>query len=159
MQDSKIDTDVYNSLLDSVGEGEGRIIWENGIETCILSYKKWKKKRVELFYKVLEEEESWRKGFQLKIWNHRDLGKEWLVTRAWRRLTGPECRAQQSGGPVRLEPYNGGSLEHKDFIVKFWQVKNKEFYVGEYMIDLQLKRLICLPRREEIVREQAGSVT
>ena len=40
MQDSKRDTDVKNSLLDSVGEGEGGMIWENGIETCILSYKK-----------------------------------------------------------------------------------------------------------------------
>ena len=29
------DTYVLNSLLDSVGEGEGGIIWENGIETCI----------------------------------------------------------------------------------------------------------------------------
>ena len=27
-------------LLDSVGEGEGGMIWENGIETCILSYVK-----------------------------------------------------------------------------------------------------------------------
>ena len=26
--------------MDSVGEGEGRMIWENGIETCIISYKK-----------------------------------------------------------------------------------------------------------------------
>ena len=34
-------TDVYNSLLDSVGEGEGGMIWENGIETCIISYMKW----------------------------------------------------------------------------------------------------------------------
>ena len=25
--------------LDSVGEGEGGMIWENGIETCIISYK------------------------------------------------------------------------------------------------------------------------
>ena len=38
MQDSKKDTDVYNGLLDS--EGEGGMIWENGIETCILSCKK-----------------------------------------------------------------------------------------------------------------------
>ena len=28
------------SLLDSVGEGEGGMIWENGIETCIISYLK-----------------------------------------------------------------------------------------------------------------------
>ena len=31
------DTDVYSGLLDSEGEGEGGMIWENGIETCILS--------------------------------------------------------------------------------------------------------------------------
>ena len=40
MQDSKRDTDVSDSLLDSVGEGEGGLIWENGIETCIISYVK-----------------------------------------------------------------------------------------------------------------------
>ena len=40
MQDSKRDTDVKNSLLDSVGEGEDGMIWENSIETCILSYAK-----------------------------------------------------------------------------------------------------------------------
>ena len=26
--------------MDSVGEGEGGMIWENGIETCKISYKK-----------------------------------------------------------------------------------------------------------------------
>ena len=40
MRDSKRDTDVQNSLLDSVGEGEGGMIWENGIKTCKLSYMK-----------------------------------------------------------------------------------------------------------------------
>ena len=40
MRDSKRETDVLNSLLDSVGEGEGGMIWENGIETCKLSYVK-----------------------------------------------------------------------------------------------------------------------
>ena len=40
MRDSKRDTDVYNSLLDSMGEGKGGMIWENGIETCKLSYVK-----------------------------------------------------------------------------------------------------------------------
>ena len=40
MQDSKRDTDVQSGLLDSKGKGEGGIIWENGIETCILSCKK-----------------------------------------------------------------------------------------------------------------------
>ena len=40
MQDSKRDTDVKNSLLDSVEEGKGGMIWENSIEACILSYVK-----------------------------------------------------------------------------------------------------------------------
>ena len=34
------DTDVKNSLLDSVGEGEGGMIWENGIEICIIYMKR-----------------------------------------------------------------------------------------------------------------------
>ena len=38
MRDSKRDTVVQNNLLDSVGEGG--MIWENGIETCIISYVK-----------------------------------------------------------------------------------------------------------------------
>ena len=40
MRDSKRDTDVKNSLLDSVGEGDGGMIWEGSVETCILSYVK-----------------------------------------------------------------------------------------------------------------------
>ena len=39
MQDSTKDTDVYNGLLDSEGEGERGMTLENGIETCILSCK------------------------------------------------------------------------------------------------------------------------
>ena len=31
---------VKNRLLDTVGEGEGGMIWENNIETCILPYVK-----------------------------------------------------------------------------------------------------------------------
>ena len=37
MQDRERDTDVYNGRLDSEGEGEGGMIWENDILTCILS--------------------------------------------------------------------------------------------------------------------------
>ena len=40
MGDSKRDTDVYNNLLDSVGESEGGMIREYSTETCILSYVK-----------------------------------------------------------------------------------------------------------------------
>ena len=39
MGDSKRDTDAQNSFLNSEGEGEGEggMIWENGIETCLIS--------------------------------------------------------------------------------------------------------------------------
>ena len=40
MRDCKSGTGVKNRLLGSLGEGEGGIIWENSIETCILSYVK-----------------------------------------------------------------------------------------------------------------------
>ena len=40
MRDSKRDTDVKNSLLDSVGEGESGMIRIALKETCILSYVK-----------------------------------------------------------------------------------------------------------------------
>ena len=37
MQNRKRDTEIWNRLLDSVGEGEDGIFQENSIETCILS--------------------------------------------------------------------------------------------------------------------------
>ena len=40
MRDSKRDTDVKNSLSDSVGEDKGEMICEGSVETCILSYMK-----------------------------------------------------------------------------------------------------------------------
>ena len=40
MQGSKRDTEVKNRLLDYVQEGEGGMIWENSIKTCILPYVK-----------------------------------------------------------------------------------------------------------------------
>ena len=46
MRDSKRDIDVKNRLLDSVGEGEGGMIWENGIETCHLTCILSRKKRI-----------------------------------------------------------------------------------------------------------------
>ena len=35
--DLPLEKSVWNSLMDSVGEGEGGKIWENGIETCKIS--------------------------------------------------------------------------------------------------------------------------
>ena len=38
MQDRERDTDVYNGILDSEGEGEGGMNWENGIEMYNIIY-------------------------------------------------------------------------------------------------------------------------
>ena len=40
MQGSKGETDIKNRLLNSVGEGEGGMIWDNSIETYALPYVK-----------------------------------------------------------------------------------------------------------------------
>ena len=40
MRDSKKDTDIKERPLDSVGEGKGGMIWDNSIETRILSHVK-----------------------------------------------------------------------------------------------------------------------
>ena len=40
MQDRKIDTDVKNRLLDSMGKDKGGMVWEDSIETCLLLYVK-----------------------------------------------------------------------------------------------------------------------
>ena len=40
MQDSRRDTDIKNRFLDSVWEGESRMICEDSIEACILLYVK-----------------------------------------------------------------------------------------------------------------------
>ena len=40
MQGSKGETDIKNRLLDSVGDGEGGMIWESSIETYTLPYVK-----------------------------------------------------------------------------------------------------------------------
>ena len=53
MWDSKRDTDVKNKLLDSVGEGEGGMLWENSIEICIFSYVKYHQSRFDAWGRVL----------------------------------------------------------------------------------------------------------
>ena len=38
----------------SQGEGEGGMIWENGTETCIISYKKWNRQsRFDAGYRIV----------------------------------------------------------------------------------------------------------
>ena len=58
MQDRKKDTDVYTRLLDSEGEGEGGMIWENGNSNMqLLFWMAWSlelttKNRIEKFQYV-----------------------------------------------------------------------------------------------------------
>ena len=63
MQNRKRDTDVQNRILDSVGEGEGGMIRENSIETCILS-------RV--------------KQITSPGWMHETSARAWCTGKTWR---------------------------------------------------------------------------
>ena len=51
--DSKRVTDVKNSLLDSVQEGKGGMIWEGSVETCILYVKQIAGPRFDAWDRVL----------------------------------------------------------------------------------------------------------
>ena len=53
--------------MDSVGEGEGGKIWENGIETCIISYMK----QVQVRYTILD---AW--GWCTGMTQRDGMGKE-----------------------------------------------------------------------------------
>ena len=53
MRDSKRDTDVQNSLLDSVGKGEGEMIWETGIEMYTIICETNRQSRFDAWYRML----------------------------------------------------------------------------------------------------------
>ena len=63
MQNRKRDTDVWNRILDSVGEGEGGMFQENIIETCMLS-------RV--------------KQITSPGWMHETSARTWCTGKTWR---------------------------------------------------------------------------
>ena len=85
MQNRKRDTDLQNSLLDSVGEGESGMFQENSIETCILS-------RV--------------KQITGPGWMHETSARTWCSGRTWRERVGREV-----GGGIGM----GKTCESKAF--------------------------------------------
>ena len=85
MQNRKRDTDLYNSHLESVGEGEGGMFQENSIETCILS-------RV--------------KQITGPGWMHETSARTWCPGRTWRERVGREV-----GGGIGM----GKTCEPKAF--------------------------------------------
>ena len=100
MQNRKRDTDLQNSLLDSVGEGEGGMFQENSIETCRLS-------RV--------------KQITGPGWMHETSARTWCSGRTWRERVGREV-----GGGIRM----GKTCEPKAFsfqcMTKFTTKKKKK---------------------------------
>ena len=83
MQYRKRDTVLYNSLLDSVVEGEGGMFQENSIETCILS-------RV--------------KEITGPGWMHETSARTWCSGRTWR-----ERVEREVGGGIRMGRWEGRS--------------------------------------------------
>ena len=58
--------------MDSVGEGEGGMIWENGIETCILPYVKQITSQVRC---MKQGAQGWCTGLTLRDGMGRDVGE------------------------------------------------------------------------------------
>ena len=68
----KRDTDVKNRLLDSVGEGDGGMIWENNIETCMLPYVKQMTMQIQC---MKQGTQSWCSGTTQRYQVWRDEGQ------------------------------------------------------------------------------------
>ena len=110
MQNRKRDTDVQNSLLDSVGEGEGGMFQENSIETCILS-------RV--------------KQITSPGWMHETSARTKL--QCWRRILRVPWTASRSNHSTRMEVNPECSLEELMLELKLhyfghlmWRAKSLE---------------------------------
>ena len=58
-----MDTDVSNRLLDSVSGGEGGMIWDNGIETCIILFVKRYARPVLC---MIQDPRGWYTGITMK---------------------------------------------------------------------------------------------
>ena len=71
MHNRKRDTDVQSRLLDSVGEGEGRMFRENSIETCILSRVR---QITSLGWMHETSARAWCTGKTQRDWVERDMG-------------------------------------------------------------------------------------
>ena len=75
MQGSKRDTDIKNRLLKYVGEGKGRMIWENGIETYIISCETDSQFRFEAWNRVLR---TWGLDSRMAAQTPYKVAKTWV---------------------------------------------------------------------------------
>ena len=76
MQDSKRDTVVQNRLLDSVREGKGGMIWENGIETC--NYHVRNESPVQVQYRI-QDAWGWCTGMTQRDYMGRVVGEGFKI--------------------------------------------------------------------------------
>ena len=76
MQYRKRDADVQNSLLDSVGEGEGGMLQENSIKTCILSRVK---QITSPGWMHETSARAWCTGKTQRDWVEREVGSGWGI--------------------------------------------------------------------------------
>ena len=65
---------MYIIVLDSVGEGKGGMIWENGIETCILSYVNESPVQVQC---MIQDARGWCTGMTQRDGMGREEGSGW----------------------------------------------------------------------------------
>ena len=99
-EQKKKDTDLQNSLLDSVGEGEGGMVQEKSIETCILS-------RV--------------KQITSPGWMHETSARTWCTGKTQRERVGREV-----GGGIRMGNTCKPMAVSFQCMTKFTTYKKKE---------------------------------
>ena len=77
MRDSKRDIDLKNRLLDSVGEDEWGMIWENSTETCIL-LRESIPRQIDKKSRVPKKKGSGPLEVEIGVWNSQGGGKDKL---------------------------------------------------------------------------------
>ena len=97
MQDSKRDTDVKNRLLDSVGGGEGGMIWENSIDMYIIRCEPDDQART-LEWVAISFSNAWK--WKVKV---KSLSRVWLFAIPWTAA----YQASLSMGFSRQEYWSG----------------------------------------------------
>ena len=150
MQNRKRDTDVQNSLLDSVGEGEGGMFQENSIEICILS-------RVKQITGPGQMHETsartWCTGKTLKDRVEREMGVGIGMGNTCKSMANSfQCMTEFTTNkkkkilPLVKVPRNSHQQAPKDF--RYW---NDQCRMGKYEMIMEIKELkTILKSRDDI---------
>ena len=140
MRDSKRDTDVKNRLLDSVGEGEGGMIWENSTETCIFHIHMWNRSPVQC-QRMRQGAQGWCTGVTLRDGMWREVGRGFRMGNPCTPMA-DSCQWWQKP----LQYCKVISLQLNIFLKKSQYYRKQKNPVGWRLVGLTLRSLLALMR-------------